>query len=213
MLATGGSPWKASRKKQKPPQEAAHAVRRQRQIMRVFVAIELNDVCRAALVRAAAELRERVPGVRWVRPESLHLTMQFVGDIDERDVPDVIESLLGVVAPRFEMHVTGISGFPRRGVLRVIHAGVVDDDGDVLAPLHAAIDVALGMKPDPRGFVPHVTLGRVKKSGQALSASDLATDTWFGRVGVDSFVLMRSELRRGGAVYDVVHRFPLRPRT
>ena len=177
--------------------------------MRIFVAIELNEVCRAALEDGVAELRERVPGVRWVRPESLHLTMKFVGDLAEVDVPDVIDSLSDVVGSRFEMHVAGISGFPSRGALRVIHAGVIDDDGDVLAPLHAAVEEALGMKPEARGFVPHITLGRVKKSRQDLSAADLEADTWFGRVGVDSFVLMRSVLGRGGAVYDVVHRFPL----
>jgi RNA 2',3'-cyclic 3'-phosphodiesterase len=181
--------------------------------MRAFVAIELNDACRAALEAAVTQLRERVHGVRWVRSASLHLTLSFIGDLAEVDVPDVIASLSDVAAPCFTMRVAGVSGFPERGALRVIHAGVRDDDA-VLVPLHTAVEAALGAAPQGRRFVPHITLGRVRKRDGAPTAQDLACETLFGRVDVESFVLMRSRprldgARPGGAVYDVVHRFPL----
>jgi len=176
--------------------------------MRAFVAIELNDFCRAALDAATAQLRERIPGVRWVRTESLHLTMKFIGELAEIDLPDIITPLSQITAPPFTMHVAGLSGFPTRGALRLIHAGV-RDDAAALAPLHAAIEAAVGGAPEARRFVPHITLGRVKKSSAAPTATDLACETPFGWVDVDSFVLVRSRLRRDGPVYDVVHRFPL----
>jgi 2'-5' RNA ligase len=185
--------------------------------VRTFVAVELNDACRRALAGAAEALREATPGVRWVRPEAMHLTLKFIGELAEPDLPAAFERLGEVAAEGrpFTMEVAGVSGFPRRGKPRVIHVGVEEPNG-ALMDLQAAVEEALadelGVAPERRRYVPHVTLGRVKDRRRCPSVAEIAgllDDQQFGRVEVDRFVLMMSELRPTGAVYTPLHTFPL----
>jgi len=185
--------------------------------MRTFVAVELDESCRKALVSAVDSLRDLAAGVRWVGPGALHLTLKFIGEIDELDLPRAIECLQGAAAAAgpFRMRVAGLSGFPPRGTPRVVHVGVEEPTG-ALSALQAAVEESLadglGIAPEKRRYIPHVTLGRVKKRSacptvQEMSAALERQD--FGEVDVDSLVLMKSDLRPSGAVYSVVHHFPL----
>ncbi len=185
--------------------------------MRTFVALELDEDCREGLVRAIGALKRVASGVRWVKPDSLHVTLKFIGDIKSTDLPDAIDCLQDAAAAvePFTMSVGGLSGFPPRGTPRVIHVGA-EGPGDVFRRLHAAVDGALaeelGVSPDNRRYIPHVTLGRVKRRGECPSLQTMREaleDDDFGQVLVDSFVLMESDLRPDGAVYTVLHRFPL----
>lgn len=185
--------------------------------MRTFVAVELDDACRRALQGALEALRPTAPGVRWVKAESLHLTLKFIGALDEADLPRAVECLGAAAegAESFSMTVSGLSGFPPRGVPRVIHVGLHEPTG-ALAALHRAVEGALAgelrIPKEKRRFVPHVTLGRTKDRRRCPSMDEISAavaDQDFGRVEVDSFVLMHSDLRPGGAVYTPLHRFPL----
>ncbi len=185
--------------------------------MRTFVAVELDDACRRGLLDAIESLQREAEGVRWVREDQLHLTLKFIGELDERDLPDTIECLqdaVGEVGP-FTMRVGGLSGFPPRGTPRVIHVGVEEPTGALMA-LQEAVEENLaegvGIKPESRRYIPHVTLGRVKKRSLCPSLDEmrgvLESDD-FGAVEVQSMVLMKSDLKPTGAVYSVVHEFPL----
>jgi 2'-5' RNA ligase len=185
--------------------------------LRAFVAVELDDACRCALQAAIEKLRPVAGGIRWVKPGSLHLTLKFIGDLAEADLPRAVECLQQVAASAcpFTMSASGLSGFPPRGIPRVVHVGLQEPTG-VLGALQQAVErglaEALGIAPEKRRFVPHITLGRTKdrrrcprmdEIEEALESQD------FGEVRVDSFVLMRSDLRPDGAVYTVLHRFAL----
>jgi 2'-5' RNA ligase len=187
--------------------------------VRAFVAIELDDACCGRLVRAISVLEPVVPGVRWLRPGAIHLTLKFIGDLAEEDVPAAISCIepAAVEASPFEMTVEGLAGFPPRGVPRVIHVGVREESGVLLA-LQSAIDKALkgalGIAPEGRRYAPHITLGRTKRRDQCPTVAQIAAaldDDRFGVVAVDSFLLMESDLRPDGAVHTPVHRFDLGP--
>jgi len=185
--------------------------------LRAFVAIELDDACRRELRRMLEVLRPLAAGVRWVRPESVHLTLKFIGELPEPELPAALECLGAAAAasPPFGITVSGLSGFPRRGVPRVIHVGVEEPTG-ALARLQRAVEDgikdALGVAREKRRFTPHVTLGRVRNRRacprmEAICAA--VQDQHVGCVQVRSIALIKSELRPEGAVYTVIERFPL----
>jgi len=185
--------------------------------VRTFVAVELDDACCRALAGAVERLRPVAAGVRWVRPEAMHLTLKFIGEIDELAVPRAIEAMRPAAdaAGPFTMAIAGLSGFPPRGTPRVIHVGVEEPDGTLTA-LQAAVEQALaeelGVAPEKRRWTPHITLGRVKDRRRCPRMEQIAAalpDQDFGEVRVGSFVLMQSELRPTGAVYTPLHRFAL----
>ena len=185
--------------------------------MRTFVAIELGEACRAALADAADRLRSTVGGVRWVRVESLHLTLKFVGELAESDLPaaaQVLDDAAAAVQP-FTMQVCGLSGFPPRGVPRVIHVGAEEPTGalsELQRRVEEGLERGLGIAREKRRYVPHLTLGRVKDRRRCPSMQEIAAlvpDQEFGRVEVDCIVLMKSDLRPSGAVYTPLQRFPL----
>jgi len=188
--------------------------------LRTFVAIELNERTRNALLDAQQALRVAAGGVRWVRPNALHLTLKFIGELREPDLPLAVRSLEEATrqAGPFTMELTELSSFPSRGAPRVIHVRVQELTGE-LERLHDAVNRALadnlGIAPEKRRYIPHVTLGRVKELGAYPGLEGLKSagrSEGFGAVNVHSIVLMKSDLSPGGAVYSVIHRFPLEQR-
>ena len=185
--------------------------------MRIFVAVELDEPCRRALAAVQEVLKGAAGGVRWVRPEGIHLTLKFIGPLDEQDLPAAVECLEAAAAGSvpFTMEVAGLGGFPARGTPRVIHVGVREPTGTLLA-LQAAVEAGLAERlaiaPEGRPYVPHLTLGRVKDRRACPPMERIAqavADQQFGSVRVDSMVLMKSDLHAGGAVYTPLHRFAL----
>jgi 2'-5' RNA ligase len=181
------------------------------------VAVELDEACRRALQSAVEKLQGVARGVHWVRAEGMHLTLVFIGALDAADLPRTIAVLQSAAASAgpFLMAVSGLSGFPPRGVPRVIHVGVQEPTG-VLEALQKAVESGLvqelGIRQESRRFVSHVTVGRARDRRdcppmEAISAAVENQD--FGQVWVDSMVLMSSELRPGGALYTPLHRFAL----
>ena len=185
--------------------------------MRTFVAVELDDDCRDKLVRAIGDLKRAASGVRWVKPDSLHVTLKFIGEMKPTDLPvaiDCLQEAARAVEP-FTMSVAGLSGFPPRGTPRVVHVHA-DGPGDVFERMHKAVEQGLaeelGVSPENRKYIPHITLGRVKNRGKCPpleTMKEAVADDDFGEVNVGSFVLMESDLQPDGAVYTVLHRFPL----
>lgn len=185
--------------------------------MRTFVAIELSEECRENLASAVGRMRNSAQSVRWVDPRGAHLTLKFIGELEEQRVPEAVRALrkaAGEVAS-FSMSVTGLGSFPPRGKPRVIWAGV-EETGGRLHKLADGVEEelhrALGVDREKREFIPHVTLGRVRRGGRCPPVGDLAKDIEkmdFGRVDVDSVVLMKSDLTPEGAVYSGLERVGL----
>lgn len=185
--------------------------------MRTFVAIEVDQSCRQKLKNAIEALKPVADGVRWVNDNALHLTLKFIGELGEKELPTAISTIQNAATESspFNMEVAGISGFPPHGTPKVVFAAVKEPEG-ILEHLHESVDerlhYELGVKQENRKFVPHITLGRVKKRGKAPTLSemqDAIKEDYFGAVAAGSMELIKSELTPDGPVYTSLHEFTL----
>ena len=194
-------------------------------MIRTFVAVELDTSLRQALAQTQAALREQlrktVPNIRiqWVRPESIHLTLKFLGYISEARVGEIQTALIRVAGghSRFTVGVEGLGVFPDVRAPRVLWIGLTTCT-DVLKRLAAEVEIELGVigfAPEPKPFNPHLTLARMKERphdiGRALSNSGLLRqEVKLGPLTVSALSLMKSYLQPSGSAYTQLFQVPLK---
>jgi 2'-5' RNA ligase len=183
--------------------------------VRTFVAIPLAEAITARLVKAREAL---APGarVRWVEANNIHLTLKFLGGVNDADLAEVCR-LAGQIAARterFALSVAGLLAVPPAGELRMVWAGVVERTGR-LEKLQATLEQAyahLGFRAENRRFHPHLTLGRVK-SGQDVRHLREAvagfSGTDFGTQQAEELVVFASQLTPAGPIYSPLKTAPL----
>jgi len=174
---------------------------------RLFVAIRPPAEIRALLLSAMGG----VSGARWQSEDQLHLTLRFIGEVDRHQGDDVHAALGGIHHPPFDIALNGIGAFERRGRADALWAGVAPHDP--LKALHNKVDAALvrvGIAPDERAYLPHITLARLKRTsgpvGNLLEQSGGLASPAFT---VDSFALFESDLTQEAAVYSIIGRYRL----
>jgi 2'-5' RNA ligase len=188
--------------------------------LRLFVALEPPDLVRRRLAALQGELRRaagRAAGeVKWVAPENVHLTLQFLGAVSEERVADVAAAVAGTAAAGapLELAVTGAGAFPSARRARVLWAGLAGD----LAPLQALVAelgrrlAPLGFPPEERPFSPHLTLGRARDArglpGLAAALAHAGGET-AARWRAGELILFRSHLSPHGPRYEALARAPL----
>lgn len=184
--------------------------------MRVFIALELDPRTRRDLARAIQRLDDGARGVRWVRPEQLHLTLKFLGDVPETEVPeacDLLDELADSNDP-FDMTVRGLGCFPEQGAVRILWAGLDEPTGR-LERLQRDIEELFageGYQPEHREFMPHITIARVKEGAHhaALRERIAARGDFRGGIShVKEIVFFQSILGRDGAQYAPISRHVL----
>jgi 2'-5' RNA ligase len=168
-------------------------------VIRLFVALEIPEQVRAMLVR----VQSGVPGARWAAPEHMHLTLRFIGEVDEPVGHDIDDALSGIRAPTFEMELAGVGEFGGKNP-RALWAGVRGPGA--LLHLQMKIETALqrfGLEPERRKFTPHVTLARLKAAPQGRVMDFLTDHALFssGLFRADHFVLFSSLLGSNGPIY------------
>ena len=176
--------------------------------VRAFVALDLDEAMRHRLGSLVAELRTGLPGVSWVRPDGMHLTLRFLGAAAHSALDAMKPSLRAAASrcPPAAPAVAGLGVFPERGRARVLWIGIaVPPSVLALQSECEAAAVAAGFAPEPRPFHPHLTLGRWRDGAPRpeLPPSDL------GEASVGRLVLYESELHAGGARYTALERFAL----
>jgi 2'-5' RNA ligase len=185
--------------------------------MRTFVALELSQEVRDGLDGLIRGLSGLTRDVRWVRPEGIHLTLKFLGEISAEGASRAAEALRRSAARHapLSFSVEGTGWFPEKSRRpRVIWAGVTS--GPELGLLQADADRELareGFPREARPFTPHLTLGRAKNpagAGKLLGELVKSAATVFGSVQAEEVVLFESVLRPGGAVYKALERIPLK---
>jgi 2'-5' RNA ligase len=181
---------------------------------RTFIAVELPDDVRGRLLSLQQTLARSGGDVKWVEEENLHVTLLFLGEVDERDLPAVcsaVSEACSAIEP-FTLSIDGVGCFgnPRRP--RTLWAGVGAGREQLIA-LHDAIEgplLDLGCyRREERKFEPHLTLGRVRgDSGAGRLAEALQRQEKFvaGEFEVDEAAVMSSDLRPEGPVYAVMSR-------
>ncbi len=173
---------------------------------RLFVALEPPPAVRDALLGVMGG----VAGARWQRDEQLHLTLRFIGEVDRHGAQDIAAALAGVRSPGFELRLGAPGTFDRRGRVDTLWIGVAP--AEPVAALHRKIDAALqrvGVPPDGRAFVPHVTIARFGKDGGCAAAGFASPPLGHAAWPVAGFALYESTLGHDGADYTVVERYRL----
>ena len=186
--------------------------------IRTFAAVELPHSVKRPLARAADELRALcIPGLRVVRPEGIHITLKFLGDIDPARVPDIADALAAAADshPPFSLAVGAPGAFPNPTRPRVLWLGVAGDAPalDALRALQRDTDAALaaiGFPPEKQPFSPHLTIARMRRPDAAALAALSALNLPSGAaIPVNAVSLMQSSLNPGGAIYTRLRSAPL----
>ena len=178
-----------------------------------FIAVDPPDQVVDDLRRAATHIRRvGIRNLRTVRPEGIHLTLKFLGDIEISQIEPVIVAMkkAAQVVQSFKLHLRETGAFPNFQRPRVLWAGV-DGEMESLRTLQQSIEKAvegLGVEAERREYNPHLTLGRIRggaseEEGQKVAQTLLDTNLDESlSIPVDSISLMRSTLTPTGAVYD-----------
>ncbi|MBY0532330.1 MAG: RNA 2',3'-cyclic phosphodiesterase [Xanthobacteraceae bacterium] len=177
---------------------------------RLFTAIEVPKEIGMML----SALRGGVHGARWISPENYHLTLRFIGDIDERTANEVAGILDFVERPSFNVTLTGLDQFGGKKP-RAIFAAVQPSPALIeLQAEHERMMQRIGLPPEGRRFTPHVTLARLRDASVIDVADYLATRGGFRPMSfpVPRFVLYSSRASQGGGPYIVEAGYPLRGR-
>src|SRR6266478_3031341 len=197
--------------------------------MRIFIGIDLDPEVRTRIERFLQGVEGFAPDARWVRPESLHITLKFIGEQPLDRVQAITERLRRVEGSAFEIRAGGYGFFPTAKAPRVFWIGI--HAGPQLTELAESIDMAtaeLGIPREDRPFSPHLTLARAsagRRSGSpkrrkgdgpntkfAMLEKRLAVmgDLDFGKMTAREFILYQSQLSPKGSKYTKLQRFPMK---
>jgi 2'-5' RNA ligase len=181
---------------------------------RTFIAVDVTPPIRNKLVALQTDLGRTVSGAKWVEPANIHLTLVFLGEVDDREIPTVCRAAEEAAAQRTPISATirGVGCFPHLRRPRVVWAGI-DQGGQELIALHDALETLLeqlGYRREDRRYTPHVTLGRINSDRIATQNLTAAINRLADWVGGDMIVaeiqIMGSQLGSTGPVYTVLGR-------
>jgi 2'-5' RNA ligase len=184
---------------------------------RTFLGIDVGNPIRQHLIALQEEFGEIAQDVKWVEPENLHITLLFLGEVEQREIIDICRAAQKAVRemPTFMMTVEGAGAFPNLRRPRTLWVGVGAGAAEIEA-VHDAIESPLldmgSYRRETRGYVPHVTLGRVRGEGpnEELAKALTKHHGWSaGEVLVCEVQIMSSELTSEGPLYTVLGRAKL----
>ena len=184
-------------------------------MIRAFLAIRPSDEILAAVRELQRELGDTGADVRWVSTDSMHLTIQFLGDVREHELPEIERGLreqFASVEP-FELECRGLGVFPNWKRPRVLWAGLHGAGLTAVAESAETVLSVLGFPPEEREFSPHITIGRMRSTRGWESLSRALRERNEQSIAVcriDHATLYRSQLRPDGAVYTPIVELPFR---
>ncbi len=184
--------------------------------MRTFIAIESSKEIKKRILDLIAELEKIDKKIRWVRPKGIHLTLSFLGDIQEARIKEVTAVMQEVAANfrKFVIRLKGTGSFPPGRNPRVLWIGI--EESKPLLTLQSRLEDELekkGFPKEKRPFHPHLTLGRVKDASSikdVLNYLDKLKTEDFGEMEVNKITLFKSTLLPQGAEYEVIVEFFLK---
>ena len=180
---------------------------------RTFIALELSHGLKEGILCLIDELQDRGVRASWARRQTLHLTLKFLGDVEETELPEVVGAVARASGRScsFDFETRSLGAFPSPARPRVLWVGI--KPAEELMALQRAIDgelTKLGFPRERRRFHPHITLGRIRDP-RAESVQDIL-DVLAApeeKVEVGEVRVMRSTLRPGGALHELVQAVPL----
>ncbi len=194
--------------------------------MRIFIGLDIDDEIRSRITRFIDGVREFAPDARWVRPESMHITLKFIGEKSQGATEEIKQALREIRGPAMEIAFRGYGFFPTPKSARVFWVGI--EAGPELAKLAAAVDQSmtkLRIPKEDHPFSPHLTLAR--RGGRSGTPRRQTADQpnfdfghvqaklavlpqpEFGTMTAREFCLYESKLGPGGSKYAKLEKFPL----
>lgn len=183
--------------------------------MRVFIAIPLNEEIHRELLLLQDRLRKSNADVKWANPSNIHLTLKFLGKIDDKQFENIKSSLKEIIKPHkpFDIYLSSIGAFPNINFPHVIWVGVdkgKKESGNLQKDIETVL-LKIGFEKEKHGFTPHLTLGRVrseKNKSQLIEAMEKEKDfTSQGKVSVNKITLFQSTLTAKGPIYTPLAEF------
>ena len=184
---------------------------------RTFIAVEIGNEIRNNAVALQQSLGKTGASVKWVSSESLHITLLFLGEVDDRELHAVCKAVKEVVQsdPPFKLQVAGVGAFPTARRPKIPWAGIVAGKEE-LCRLHDKIEARLldmgCYRKEERDYTPHLTLGRVKTESEGFKLAPELNKrlSWDGgRTVVDEVVVFSSVMEKDGPVYTALGRCKL----
>ncbi len=174
---------------------------------RLFTGVEIPS----DIGQALASLRGGLPGARWIDPQNYHLTLRFIGDVDDVTAHEVASLLERVKRSTFELHLEGVTSFGGRKPRAVIAAVAPAQPLLEVQSEHERLMQRIGLEPEGRKYTPHVTLARLRDSSSWEVADYLSARGYFrtSTFRVSRFVLFSSRASVGGGPYVVEATYPL----
>jgi 2'-5' RNA ligase len=174
-------------------------------MIRLFAALELPPPVRDALLAVMGG----VAGAHWQRDDQLHLTLRFIGEVNRHKAADIAAALASVNVVPFTLALDGIGSFDHRGRIDALWVGVTPRAR--VAELAKRVDGALvrvGIAPETRAFVPHITVARLGRSAGSINAFPASPVPALG-FDVSGFALWESRMGSGGSNYEILERYPV----
>ena len=174
---------------------------------RLFTGIEIP----AGVAEALDRLRGGLPGARWIEAENYHITLRFIGDVDDVVAREAADALGRIRRPGFDLHIEGLAAFGGNKPRAVIASVAAQPALLELQAEQERLMRRIGLQPEPRKFTPHVTLARLRH-GSSLDVADYLSARGYFRTApfpVADFVLFSSRASTGGGPYIAEARYPL----
>jgi RNA 2',3'-cyclic 3'-phosphodiesterase len=186
------------------------------QTTRTFIAVEIGSPAREVTLRLIKQLSGELNGVRWTQPDQLHLTLKFIGDIDNRTLPEICTQMRDACAgvEAFTASLKGLGAFPRNKPPRVLWVGF-QDGVESLKLINQRLEsslAGLGVPSEGRAYAPHLTLGRINRGAdQEQIANRMARDseTDFASFDINEVQLIASIRERNRMIYETIDTCPL----
>ncbi len=185
--------------------------------MRAFIAIELSSEIKEELARLQAKLKASNADVKWAKPEAMHLTLKFLGNVTQEKIEEIKKTLDNVASRHqpFEISLFKVGGFPKVETLRVIWVGI--DKGcsqteSIAKELEEELS-HIGFEKEERPFTAHLTLGRIrtpKRRGNLVSAIKSLDFSPTSSCTINKLTLFQSTLAPQGPIYTPLHQSKLR---
>ena len=188
--------------------------------IRCFIAVEIDETIRQEISRVQQrlqkELRGNESGIKWVPPENIHLTLKFLGNVTDQDIPEICDAV-SRAASEFQPFSFGVGTcgcFPPNRPARVLWIGITEGQPE-LKQLAKRVDHwlnKLGFPLEKRAFSGHLTLARIRQPNAGKAVSRVVSESSVGTPGqqdLSEITVFQSDLKPGGPVYTALHHAPL----
>ncbi|HEX3020016.1 MAG TPA: RNA 2',3'-cyclic phosphodiesterase [Chitinispirillaceae bacterium] len=175
---------------------------------RLFVAIDIPERIKDDI----SSTYMAIPGTRWVDDAQLHITLRFIGEVDNNITEKITHSLNATIIPPFNLILKGVGHFPPRKIPRILWVGI--SDNPELIRLQNKIEnsiISTGIQPDTRKFHPHITIARLNAAPEEKIAMFLSANSLFKTepFEVSQFHLYSSHLKKDGAYHEILQSYRL----